>query len=108
MIYRPGKYNLSDFLLRHPSPTIPQVKRQEELTEKYVNFRIHHVWPTAITLDKVKAETREKKKGCNVASQSSQPLTLTTDYRYIPLLVTRDVNTLSQSLYQSSMYIACD
>ena len=57
IIYRPGKFNASDYLSRHPSKTTKEPKREHRIAEEYVNFLSSHACPKAMTLKQVKEET---------------------------------------------------
>ena len=57
--YEPGKLNPADYLSRHPLPTTSATSREEKVAEQQVNYIIANAVPKSMSLDEIKAATKE-------------------------------------------------
>ena len=55
VVYKPGEQNPADYLSRHPTST--SIRKQEKMTEEYVNFIAEHSVPKTMTLKEIADET---------------------------------------------------
>ena len=71
MIYKSGADNPADYLSRHPTTTS---RKQEHMTEEYVNFVVHNSVPKAMTLDDISQATDQDRvlKGLRAAVRLNQ------------------------------------
>ncbi|XP_065067305.1 uncharacterized protein K02A2.6-like [Rhopilema esculentum] len=72
VIYKPGIDNPADYLSRHPAPN--SGKKQQIMTEEYVNFITEHSVPKAMTLKEIADATSEDHalKGLRAAIRLNQ------------------------------------
>ena len=70
-IYKSGADNPVDYLSRHPTTTS---RKQEHMTEEYVNFVVHNSVPKAMTLDEISQATDQDRilKGLCTAIRLNQ------------------------------------
>ena len=71
VIYKSGADNPADYLSRHPTTTS---RKQEHMTEEYVNFVVHNSVPKAMTLDEISQATDQDRvlKGLRAAIRLHQ------------------------------------
>ena len=60
VVYKSGEDNPADYLSRHP--TSGSIKKQEKMTEQYVNFIVDNSVPKAMTLKEIAEETSKDRE----------------------------------------------